>query len=694
MIPDPSKKSSEIRGAAFRAAPGSPPQERSADKNADLPAVISVYLALVLLLVVGLIFTVTESARVSASRARINSISYMAADSVFSSFAEPIFEDYGVMFLWMSEADIENSFSTYAEMNMEYSDLSSLIFTDLYKISLEEVSTGTVTRPADNGGEVFAEQVLDYMDYFLAEDALESVLDGLSVFEQTDAVSGFMDKISEQQETFTRVEEAVSEINDITEEAKNADDPSDYLNEMLEALEEYAETGSSSSASDFSSALSSLKTSASTLSEYMTGIDESSDEYYECAEAAMEATDQLESDLEEEIEDLSGDVYEALKEQIEELRQKSADTDYDYFGVSANNEIADEYSQILSSLDTLYSSLDENLNNENAENYTAIVSEYTEIFEDLDLDALGVNLESDTTEKEDGSFLSAISDLFTDGFLSLVADDISENKISTDSLPSVTAEDQDTDTDDDTSLLETAGDKAIFCEYVLQHFGNYVDTDPSAALSYETEYIIAGKASDKENLSAVATDIALIRASLNFISLLKDSEKKSEAYTLAAAIVGFAGLPVLITVCQLFILSIWAMAEGISDVKTLLSGGKVETIKSSDDWNISISSLKNFTKSDIQASSSDSGLGYGSYLRILLLMKNDSILYLRTLDMIQANMCANENEDFLISDCVTAVTLDAKYEVPYLFLSFGFARSLSNAEGSAYEISVSVNYGY
>ena len=694
MILDSSEKFSEIRGAAFRAAPGAPPPEGKINKKSGPPAVISVYLALILLLVTGLIFTVTESARVSAARARLYSVSYMAADSVFSSFAEPVFEDYGVMFLWMNETDIENSFSDYAEKNLEYSDLSLLIFTDLYRMSLKEVNISSITQPADNGGGVFAEQVFEYMDYFLAENALDSVLDGLSVFEQTDAVSNFMEKISEQQETFTKVEEAVSKINETTEAAKSAENPSDYLDEMLEALEDYTETGSSSSATDFSSAFSSLKSSASVLSEYLTKIDEESDEYYECAENAMEATDQLESDLENEIENLSGDIYETLKEQIEELRQKSADTDYDYFGVSANNETAEKYSQMLSSLDSLYSSLSEELSSENAESYKTLVSEYAAVFESLDPDALNINLDSETTEKEDGSFLSSVSDLFTDGFLSLVAGEISENEIETDSLPSLTSGNTTEDTDESESFPESAGDRAVFCEYVLQHFGNYTDTNSSAALSYEVEYIIAGKVSDKENLSAVVTDIALIRASLNFVSLLKDSEKKSEAYTLAAAIVGFTGLPVLITVCQLFILSIWAMAEGISDVKTLLEGGKVETIKSSDSWNISISSLKNFTKSDISASSSDSGLGYESYLRILLLLKNENILYLRTLDMIQANMCANENENFLISDCVTAVVLDAEYEVPYLFLSFGFARSLSNAEGSAYEISVSVNYEY
>ena len=657
-------------------------------------AVITVYLALVLLIVTGLIFTITESARVSAAKSRLYSITYMAADSVFSSFAEPVFEDYGVMFLWLTESGFENSFTDYVQENLDISALSSLVFTDLYGLSLSDVTLTSTTSPVDNNGEVFAEQVFEYMQYFLAESALETVLDNLSVFEQTDAVSGFMEKISDKQEIFTRVEDTVSDISESIKTAQNADNPSNYLNALSSAVEEYLETEDASAVSDFNSALSSLKISAEALNSSLEEIAEDSDAYYAAAADAADAADALEEELKEETGSLSGEIYETLLSQIEELRQKSADTDYDYFGVAANSTIVSEYSALLSSLDALYERTDGGLNSENAEELLSIVSEYADSFAELDLSALSVNIEASTVQEEDDSFLNTVSALFSSGFLGLVAENVSENEVETEAFPSITAEDE-TSSDDDESLLEAGYDKAVFCEYVLQHFGCYTQTSSSAALAYETEYIIAGNSSDEENLSSVAMQIALIRGSLNFISILNDSEKTAEAYTLATALVGFTGLPILIKISQLLILSAWAMAEAVADVKTLLSGGKVDTIKSADDWSISISALKNLSGSEISSSpSSDSGLGYEAYLRILLLMKNENALYLRTLDMIQANMCANENENFLISDCITSAELEAGYEIPYLFLSFSFVRSLAGATGSSFEISIPLSCGY
>ena len=664
------------------------------ERKKEAPAVITVYLALVLLIVTGLIFTVTESARLSAAKARAGSVTYMAADSAFAAYAEPIFEDYGVMFLWLTQDAAKESFTEYAEENLSSSDLTSLVFTDLYGISLSNAEVTSAICPSDNEGEPFAEQVLEYMQYFLAENALESVLDSLSVFENTEAVSDFMEKISEKQEVFTRVEEAVSEISALTDEAASAENPSDYLSALSEAAEEYLQSGSADAASAYSSALASLKSSSAALSGLLENITESTADYYEAAADAAEASDELETELEENCADLTGEIYTVLSEQIEELRQKSADTDYDYYNVSANAALAEEYAENTELLLSFANRLGEELTEENAGEICLLISAFAETFEGTDLSALGINLESTEVQKEDSSFLSSVSALFTDGFLSLVADDISENEIETESLPSVTAAGDGNDDDTGIGTISAAYDKAVFCEYILQHFGRYTEQTGESALAYEAEYVIAGKSSDKENLSAVCTDIALIRSSLNFVSLLKDSEKKNEAYALAVALVGFTGLPVLITITQLLIMSAWAAAEGICDVKTLLSGGKVETIKSSESWILSLSSLKSFSSDTVTYSSSDSGLDYSSYLRILLLAKNDGVLQLHTLDMIQADMCENENSDFLINDCLTSLSLEAVYEVPYLFLGFSFSKSISGAQGSSYEISIPLTYEY
>src|SRR5699024_10657524 len=88
--------------------------------------------------------------------------------------------------------------------------------------------------------------------------------------------------------------------------------------------------------------------------------------------------------------------------------------------------------------------------------------------------------------------------------------------------------------------------RLLFNEYILQNFGNAagkrVSSDDSGdinvkdteedhlrSLEYEVEYIISGKASDRENLESVLTKVFLIRLALNYVYLLGDSGKQAEA---------------------------------------------------------------------------------------------------------------------------------------------------------------------
>ena len=85
-------------------------------KSVSLPKLrssITIYLSLMLVVIIALICTLIESGRVSAINARLRSITYMAADSVFAEFAQPVFDKYGVMLLWMDEEEFAGSFQNY-----------------------------------------------------------------------------------------------------------------------------------------------------------------------------------------------------------------------------------------------------------------------------------------------------------------------------------------------------------------------------------------------------------------------------------------------------------------------------------------------------------------------------------------------------------------------------------------------------
>ena len=85
--------------------------------------------------------------------------------------------------------------------------------------------------------------------------------------------------------------------------------------------------------------------------------------------------------------------------------------------------------------------------------------------------------------------------------------------------------------------MDGISEKLLFNEYVLDSFTNASDNgEKNRSLSYEVEYILSGKASDKENLESVLLKLFFIRMVLNYVYLQGDSGKQAEAEALALAI--------------------------------------------------------------------------------------------------------------------------------------------------------------
>ncbi len=656
--------------------------------------VITVYLSLCLILVLALLCTVIESARVSAIEARVQTVSFMGADSLFAEFAEPVFEDYGVMMIWCSESEAAEKFSEYVTENLD----TSSSYTDLYRASLTDFTLSSAVHPADNSGEVFYDQVIEYMELYIYEDAAQKILENLGILDETDGVSGFLDKISSYSETFTKVEDSVSKISETVNKVKKAAaDPKSLLEDLLENAEEFSENGSSSALTDFNSNLTALKEEKDQLSGYFETIESETDSYYVYVEEAKAAAEELENSLDSEGPEKGTEAYSLLAEELEDLKQKSADTEADYYLVGETKELVSEYSEKLDSLEELFTALNEPLSEETANEYKTLLSDFADSFSEFDTDTLYVNFEAAEAEKEDSSFLETIQNLTSSGMLALVKSDVSELSLDTSELPSKTAAGSASGTDEDSgssSVADSTTEKVLYSEYVMTHFGNAVNPLSDTALEYETEYILKGKSTDKENLSAVCSEIIAIRTGCNLISILKDSVKKNEAYALASAIAGFTGMPVLVKAVQLVIISVWALAESITDMKALLAGEKVPVIKSASEWNLSVSGLKNFSSNEVSYTSCKSGLDYESYLQVLLLKQKKSNQTLRSMDMVQANMCKNEAESFRIENCITAVTGTASYSSSALFASFGFVKNMVSSAGGRYSFSVPVNYSY
>ena len=642
--------------------------------------VITIYLTLSMLVTLSLICTAAESAREAYIRARADSLTFMGADSLFSQFAEPVFKDYGVMMIWSSPERMNSDFAEYVRENTVCKDLTNLSL-------VRSTVTGSIT-PADDGGKVFADQVFEYMKYFAAEDLAERLAGITEPFKGSGRASEFAQLIEEKQSVFEKIEDSVADIQSACDRAKAEDEkPSACINDMHEAVNRFL-LGDGSAGDDFSNSLLQLEKSKDDLSRDLSEADRAADRYYENVTAGRSAAAELEAYLENARGDMSEDTYNILNTQMQKIHDLSGSGDF--WNVEANKASVRKYSDELAGLDGLIDAAKYGLSSENAPAMQELTTVYKDRYSDFNMDDLGVNFEQAAVRKNNDDFLSSVTRFFRSGILRYVADDIPENKTDRDDFPSVSFQDLYGNAPADVSA--SSSDSLIFGEYVLTHFGNYLNRKEGSALECEAEYIITGKDSDEENLAGAVNGIVLIRNGLNLISLLADPDKMAQAELAAMALVGFTGVPVLIEIAKLVLCEAWALAESMSDVKALLAGGKVKTIKDPSDWTVSLTGLKNYSARMLTSSGNSEGLDYESYLRVLLLLQSPGTLYLRSLDMIQADMCLNENVSFRIRQCCCGISLQAEYEAPLMFVTLPFVKK--NISGRALGITCSLDYDY
>lgn len=208
-------------------------------------------------------------------------------------------------------------------------------------------------------------------------------------------------------------------------------------------------------------------------------------------------------------------------------------------------------------------------------------------------------------------------------------------------------------------------ERAAFTDYVSDHFTDGVNSADNK-IRCEIEYILIGKENDYENMEAVVNDIIWLRMPINYAYLLTDTQKKSEALTLATGICIATHTEPLIEVVKYLLLGCWAYGESVCEMKTLLTGGKIECVKTHVNWITDLQApvTGSLTK-EIQ-----NGLSYSDYLMMLLATKKGPQLDLccaRMLDVIQINVSQNY-QGFQIKNCVGGMTIQGKLTVNSLFV--------------------------
>ena len=165
-----------------------------------------------------------------------------------------------------------------------------------------------------------------------------------------------------------------------------------------------------------------------------------------------------------------------------------------------------------------------------------------------------------------------------------------------------------------------AGDTIFFNLYLIDKFGNAANKKKNTVLDYEMEYLLGGKASDKDNLEYVIGRIRILRFAVNYGYLLTDKDMQMEVDTLATTLSAVFLSPEIGPVIKHALLLAWAYGESLTDVKTLLAGKKVPAVKSKESWNLTLDGLLELAKnrSIPEGKETEEGNSYEQYLQMML----------------------------------------------------------------------------
>lgn len=134
---------------------------------------ITVFLSLSLALILSLVFTVIEGARISAIRMKFECVADIGMNSVLAEYHRELLEQYDLLFVDMAygsaRPDIGNTeahLRNYMQKNFRPEEKGSWGMRDFLSMNMQSVEINRYSIASDDGGTVLKRQVTDYMaDY-------------------------------------------------------------------------------------------------------------------------------------------------------------------------------------------------------------------------------------------------------------------------------------------------------------------------------------------------------------------------------------------------------------------------------------------------------------------------------------------------------------------------------------------------
>ena len=632
---------------------------------------ITVFLSLICLLIFALFGTLLETARYTVCKNHATRTLRTSAEGLLTEYSRPLYDHYGLFFIESNGVPYEKVIGNYAGDTFSAAGKGDMDFLDG---GLEGVRVTDQVYLGDDGAHALQKEIISYMGRMVTKEQLEKFLS--------------------QSKELANVEEEAKEIEETVEQEEKAAEMDAELLELMELVDGISVTdGEVTCAKEF------VK---------MFGTGEKTGQNFGVTEGTVWM--KMKPHIDDSVKTWNiknKTTFLARIRRVGEKTKKAIATGKKLkkeYG-NPNRKSADEHDKmfitlienlsVLESNQKILSQTEEKLRTHSVEECK---KELEILWKDYDtasiaFDYTGVNETGGGDNPKD-----SLGDAWDKGILNLVCE--KPSKLSTKSISSPDSyaeyyEEQkqsvedygdrvsDFASEDEVSLSGILGDMAKygmdeFCldQYIEHQFGSYekrIKGDWKQSLDYGWEYIVAGKASDQDNLKSVLNRILLIRTVVNFIALQRDSVRRKEAYAAAAAVVGFTGLAPLITLTQTLILLTWSFSESLVDVAAILRNRHVPVIKNPKELVTSFAEIVQMGHDALAkramrfGKEKKSTFGYKQYLLLFLALTGQSTRRYRIMDLIQTSMRKNGYGGFQLGSCVYEMRVQGDFIFPSRF---------------------------
>lgn len=642
-------------------------------------AEISVFLSLITAIIAAMLLLILESARIQGSRLYMTVAANSSIDSLFSQYHRKLWDEYRMLGLEHYATD---------QLSDEMSDFIKPYFEadNMYPMKLEEISVKDMRLLTEDNAEHYEKEIIDYMHYGIAAAVMSlSEADDIELnIREGSSVDGLSDIYEGHGREAMRLEEAIEDIG-----------------KCLEKISDHAKRAEACLRVCNGRAFINEARKMQKLSDKIPDLVDKYIRQAERMEAGLAAS-RGKLDAERDNGNISQSAWEAIDNDIAEYESYVSEDGMRRSEISGFKERSDRNIELLDELIEEAEEIEEYIENRESDDeddeldkeslWAPVISHFH------NFDEISIRAKYGILDRETEAKLENVKTLINGELLKLVLPEgvkLDPEAYDMGDKPS------DTSFSEANSISATIKDRIYISEYTasfMDYFGRgSYDTDSGQTGSgrNEIEYILFGRDNDTDNLNEAAAKLVKIRSGMNLIYLYRDSAKRNEARTLATAISGAAGLTPLVTVVSFMIMSIWALAQAVCDIKLLLAGGKVALMHDSESFTLNLGGLLSFSEemSKSEPDQRGDGFKYIDYLKMLLFIDQDTEQDYRSMDIMQMNMRRTQ-PDFLMNRLVYSLGAEVKLHSGHVFSRLGIVRAQGTDVGDAYDMRVSTAYSY